>query len=167
MQQGLSLGHAPYIDPSGGNCTHRFDGATGRSHTGPVTTLAVFLSPVCHMQWGKSLGASDAVLMLADGNGTFTKSVGLELDGSGFGLGTRSRRYAMVVEDGVVRIAAGALALCALLPPQIQLSTAVLTTARSRTLCIHVFAHHVCTHAHHTVARIVHMIIETATAEPV
>ena len=40
--------------------------------------------------------------MLADGNGDFTKAIGLEMDGSGFGLGTRSQRYAMVIEDGVV-----------------------------------------------------------------
>ena len=40
--------------------------------------------------------------MLADGNGEFTGLLGLELDGSGFGLGTRSQRFAMVVEDGTV-----------------------------------------------------------------
>ena len=41
--------------------------------------------------------------MLADGNGDFAKAVGLEMDGSKFGLGTRSQRYAMVVEDGVIK----------------------------------------------------------------
>ena len=41
--------------------------------------------------------------MLADGNGDFTKAVGLTMDGTGFGMGTRSSRYAMVVEDGVVK----------------------------------------------------------------
>jgi len=40
--------------------------------------------------------------MVADGNGDFTKALGLEMDGSGFGLGTRSQRYAMVVDDGKV-----------------------------------------------------------------
>ena len=40
--------------------------------------------------------------MVGDGNGDFTKSIGLEMDGRGFGLGTRSQRYAMIVEDGVV-----------------------------------------------------------------
>jgi peroxiredoxin len=40
--------------------------------------------------------------MLADGNGEFTAALGLELDGSGFGLGTRSQRFAMIVEDGTV-----------------------------------------------------------------
>jgi peroxiredoxin len=41
--------------------------------------------------------------MLADGNGEFTRAVGLELDGSKFGMGSRSQRYALVVDDGVVR----------------------------------------------------------------
>jgi peroxiredoxin len=40
--------------------------------------------------------------MLADGNGALTAALELELDGSGFGLGTRSQRFAMVVEDGTV-----------------------------------------------------------------
>jgi peroxiredoxin len=52
--------------------------------------------------WGKSQGVGDAVLMLADGNGAFTKAVGLELDGSKFGMGPRSQRYSMIVKDGVV-----------------------------------------------------------------
>ena len=51
--------------------------------------------------WGKDQNAEE-ILMLADGNGEFTGALGLELDGSGFGLGTRSRRYAMIVEDGTV-----------------------------------------------------------------
>jgi peroxiredoxin len=52
--------------------------------------------------WGKDQGVGDKVLMLADGNGDFTKAVGLEMDGSRFGMGARSQRYAMVVKDGVV-----------------------------------------------------------------
>ena len=51
--------------------------------------------------WGKSQNA-DELLMVADGNGEFTKALGLEMDASGFGMGTRSKRYAMIVEDGVV-----------------------------------------------------------------
>jgi peroxiredoxin len=51
--------------------------------------------------WGKAQNAEE-LLMLADGNGQFTAALGLELDGSGFGLGTRSQRFAMVVEDGTV-----------------------------------------------------------------
>ncbi len=53
--------------------------------------------------WGDAQKTGDTVLMLADGNGEFTQAVGLELDGTGFGLGARSQRYAMVVENGVVR----------------------------------------------------------------
>lgn len=52
--------------------------------------------------WGKASGAAGKVRMLADGNGEFTRAVGLELDASGFGMGRRSRRYGMVVKDGRV-----------------------------------------------------------------
>ena len=51
--------------------------------------------------WGTDRNA-EALMMVGDGNGDFTKAVGLEMDGSGFGLGTRSQRYAMIVEDGTV-----------------------------------------------------------------
>ena len=51
--------------------------------------------------WGKDQNASE-ILMLADGNGDFTAALGLELDGNGFGMGTRSQRFAMIVEDGTV-----------------------------------------------------------------
>jgi peroxiredoxin len=51
--------------------------------------------------WGKDKNA-DELVMVGDGNGAFTKAVGLEMDGSGFGLGTRSQRYAMIIDDGVV-----------------------------------------------------------------
>lgn len=52
--------------------------------------------------WGKDQNVGDDVIMLADGNGAFAKEIGLELDGSGFGMGGRSQRYSMVVNDGVV-----------------------------------------------------------------
>ena len=52
--------------------------------------------------WGKDQGAGGKVRMLADGNGEFTRAVGLEMDGSAFGLGKRSQRYAMIVKDGKV-----------------------------------------------------------------
>jgi len=52
--------------------------------------------------WGKAAGAASKVRMLADGNGDFTRAVGLELDASGFGMGKRSQRYGMVVKDGKV-----------------------------------------------------------------
>ena len=49
--------------------------------------------------WGKDQGAGDVVLMLADGNGDFASALGLEMDGSAFGMGKRSQRYALVVND--------------------------------------------------------------------
>ena len=52
--------------------------------------------------WGKSSGAEGKVVMLADGNAAYTKALGLELDASGFGMGTRGQRFAMVVKNGVV-----------------------------------------------------------------
>ena len=52
--------------------------------------------------WAKSQDVGDKVTMLADGNGAFAKALGLELDGSRFGMGPRSQRYSMVVRDGVV-----------------------------------------------------------------
>jgi glutaredoxin/glutathione-dependent peroxiredoxin len=52
--------------------------------------------------WGEAQGTDGKVLMLADGNGEFAAEVGLEMDGSGFGLGTRSQRYAAIIDDGVV-----------------------------------------------------------------
>ena len=53
--------------------------------------------------WGKYQGAGELVLMLADGNGEFTRAVGLEFDASKFGMGKRSQRYSMVVKNGVVK----------------------------------------------------------------
>jgi peroxiredoxin len=53
--------------------------------------------------WGKDQQVGDDVVMLADGNGAFAKAVGLEMDGTGFGMGSRSKRYSMIVEDGVVK----------------------------------------------------------------
>ncbi|RFB04996.1 peroxiredoxin [Parvularcula marina] len=52
--------------------------------------------------WGESAGAGDEVDMLADGNATFAQAVDLSMDASGFGMGTRSQRYAMIVEDNKV-----------------------------------------------------------------
>ena len=53
--------------------------------------------------WGDAQNAEN-LLMLADGNAEFTDKIGLELDGSGFGLGKRSQRFAMIVDDGVVSL---------------------------------------------------------------
>jgi peroxiredoxin len=53
--------------------------------------------------WKKATGAEGKIEFLADGNGDFAKAIDLALDASGVGLGLRSRRYAMLVEDGVVK----------------------------------------------------------------
>lgn len=52
--------------------------------------------------WGKHSGASDKVMMLADGNGDYARALGLELDAKGFGMGLRGQRFALVVNNGVV-----------------------------------------------------------------
>jgi peroxiredoxin len=51
--------------------------------------------------WGKDRNVGDTVLMLADGNGDYAKALDLVLDGTGFGMGMRGQRFALVVEDGV------------------------------------------------------------------
>lgn len=52
--------------------------------------------------WAKDQNVGDKVLLLADGNGDFTKALGLEMDGAKFGMGLRSKRYSMIVNDGTV-----------------------------------------------------------------
>ncbi len=54
--------------------------------------------------WGKSQDAPEGLMMLADGNGAFTQALGLELDASAFGMGIRSKRFALYAEDGVVKL---------------------------------------------------------------
>jgi len=53
-------------------------------------------------EWGDQAGVGNKIMMLADGNADFTKALGLELDGSGFGMGIRSQRFALVINDGKV-----------------------------------------------------------------
>jgi peroxiredoxin len=53
--------------------------------------------------WGKDQHVGDKVVMAADGNGEFTRALGLELDASRFGMGQRSQRFALVAQDGVVK----------------------------------------------------------------
>lgn len=60
--------------------------------------------PFVMRQWGKQKGDLDNILMLPDGNGELVQELGLELDGRGFGLGRRSQRYAMLVENTVVKV---------------------------------------------------------------
>lgn len=57
--------------------------------------------PFVMAAWNKADGSED-ITMLADGNGEFAKAIGLEMDGSKFGMGQRSQRYSMIVNDGVV-----------------------------------------------------------------
>jgi peroxiredoxin len=52
--------------------------------------------------WGEQQKAGEKVMMLADGNGDFTRALGLELDATKFGMGKRSQRFSMVVDNGVV-----------------------------------------------------------------
>jgi peroxiredoxin len=70
-----------------------------------IDTIACFaVNDVFVMNaWGKHANVGDNILMLADGNGEYTKALGLELDASGFGMGTRGQRFALVVEDGTVK----------------------------------------------------------------
>lgn len=51
--------------------------------------------------WGKDQGVGDNVLMLADGNGEYSRALGLELDATRFGMGMRGQRFALIVEDGI------------------------------------------------------------------
>lgn len=67
-----------------------------------VVCLAVN-DPFVMDAWGKSANASGKVQMLPDGNGEFTRALGLEMDGSGYGLGQRGQRFALVAENGVVK----------------------------------------------------------------
>lgn len=60
--------------------------------------------PFVMSAWKGASGAEGKVEFLGDGNADFAKAIGLEMDGSGFGLGIRSKRYAMLVEDGEVKI---------------------------------------------------------------
>ncbi len=54
--------------------------------------------------WAKDTGTAGNILMLSDGSGDFAKAVGLDIDLSGYGMGVRSKRYAMMVDDGVVKV---------------------------------------------------------------
>lgn len=66
-----------------------------------IVCLAVN-DPFVMKAWGEHGGVGDTVLMLPDGNGALTRALGLEMDGSAYGLGQRSQRFAMVVKDGKV-----------------------------------------------------------------
>jgi glutaredoxin/glutathione-dependent peroxiredoxin len=70
--------------------------------TGIDTIACMAVNDVFVMDaWGKDRGVGDKIMMLADGNGEYTKALGLELDGSKFGLGQRSKRFSIIVKNGV------------------------------------------------------------------
>jgi glutaredoxin/glutathione-dependent peroxiredoxin len=68
-----------------------------------IACVSVNDADVMHA-WAKQAGAEGKILFLADGNGDFTRSVGLEVDLSAGGMGKRSRRYSMLVDNGVVKV---------------------------------------------------------------
>jgi len=87
-----SVRHLPsFVDKAGELKAKGIDEIAGISVNDPFVMAA----------WNKSDG-SDDITMLADGNGDFAEAVGLTMDGSKFGMGKRSQRYSMVVNDGVV-----------------------------------------------------------------
>lgn len=59
--------------------------------------------PFVMQAWARSLGVPDELMMLADGNGEFTRALGLELDASAYGMGIRARRFALQADNGVVK----------------------------------------------------------------
>ena len=59
--------------------------------------------PFVMQAWGRSQDVPEGLDMLADGNGEFTRALGLEMDASAYGMGTRAKRFALYAEDGVVK----------------------------------------------------------------
>jgi peroxiredoxin len=81
-----------------------FQNAAALKAKGVDTIAIVAVNDVFVMQaWKRDVDQRDEGLFLADGNAEFTKAAGLDFDGSGNGLGIRSRRYSMLVDDGVVK----------------------------------------------------------------
>jgi glutaredoxin/glutathione-dependent peroxiredoxin len=77
---------------------------TGFKAKGVDTVAVTGVNDVFVMEaWKKATGAEGKIDFLADGNGEFAKAIGMDFDGAAAGLGTRSRRYSMLVEDGVVK----------------------------------------------------------------
>ena len=76
--------------------------ATALKGKGVDTVACMAVNDVFVMDaWGKDQGAGDSVMMLADGNGEYAQALGLEMDGTAFGMGMRGQRFAIVVDDGV------------------------------------------------------------------
>ena len=80
------------------------DNAAAFKQKGVNTVACVAVNdPFVLDAWAKASGGAGKVLFLSDGNAEFTKKIGMDFDGSGIGLATRSKRYAMLVDDGVVK----------------------------------------------------------------
>lgn len=78
------------------------ENAAGLKANGVDTIACMAVNDVFVMDaWGKDQDAGDKVMMLADGNAEYSKALGLDLDASGFGMGTRGQRFSIIVEDGV------------------------------------------------------------------
>lgn len=73
-----------------------------RSRGVDVACMAVN-DPFVMQAWGQSQHAPDGLMMLADGNGDFSRALGLEMDATGYGMGTRSKRFALYAENGIVK----------------------------------------------------------------
>ncbi len=70
-----------------------------------ITVMCLAVNDAYVMQaWASSLQVPAGLLMLADGNGSFTRALGLELDGTSFGMGVRARRFALHAQEGVVKL---------------------------------------------------------------
>ena len=74
-----------------------------RSKGVEVACMAVN-DPFVMQAWAKSQNVPDGLMMLADGNADFTRALGLELDASAYGMGTRAKRFALYAENGVVKL---------------------------------------------------------------
>ena len=80
------------------------EGAAALRAKGVTKIVCLAVNDVFVMNaWGKSAGVGDAIVMAADGNGEYSRALGLELDARGFGMGMRGQRFALVVEDGVAK----------------------------------------------------------------
>ncbi|MGQ0384477.1 MAG: peroxiredoxin [Gammaproteobacteria bacterium] len=77
-------------------------GALKARGVGKIVCVAVNDVFVMHA-WGKHSGVGDAIVMAADGNGDYARALGLELDARGFGMGMRGKRFALVIENGIVK----------------------------------------------------------------
>ena len=74
-----------------------------RSQGIEVACMAVN-DPFVMQAWGESQNVPEGLMMLADGNGDFSRALGLELDASAYGMGRRAKRFALYADDGVVKL---------------------------------------------------------------